>query len=327
MKPGFMTVGLTTVVVAELGGHDLDIGTPQDTRIAATVSDSQSAIHQLSQTPQTNHGSHIENLPQGLQNSAEHHSALGHIPASGSTEDQSRPGSLPCACLSDLIRVVQQLDDDEFHITTLPLDQALQLQKWLVFQCCKPLDCSSCIGLASVHTVLLCICDRLTEMFECIHRRLRIGAISLYPRHTDHAEAGTPSGALTSRESQSTSSTPAHSLLDAAVGAGPRPAQLFDSISGQASNISRCNPMMFSDEFRNQYSDEEQVHMIGVLLKLQVKNFRQLLARVEETRQVAANQARHLKVKAMVLRLLKASADIDSAMQQILRHVSGTSSI
>jgi hypothetical protein len=76
---------------------------------------------------------------------------------------------------------------------------------------------------------------------------------------------------------------------------------------------------MFSDNFRNQYSDEEQVHMIRVLLRLQSRNFHKLLLRVERTSQVAASQARGAKVESMMARLAKASADIENAWRVVFR--------
>jgi hypothetical protein len=76
---------------------------------------------------------------------------------------------------------------------------------------------------------------------------------------------------------------------------------------------------MFSDGFRNQYSDEEQVHMIRVLLRLQSRNFHKLLLRVERTNQVAASQARRAKVESMMARLARASADIENAWRAVFR--------
>jgi hypothetical protein len=221
--------------------------------------------------------------------------------------------------------VVQQLDDDEFHITTMSLDQVLQLMKWLVFQCCKPLDCHRCLDLASIHTVRLILCDRLTEMFECIHLRIKRASAMLSAQLSDASTA--PSAASSSPDSLSAPSLPSlHSAAPqppaAAVGSGPPAAQLFCGTSGRAANTAACNPMMFSDDFRNQYSDEEQVHVIRVLIRLQIRNFQKLLLRLERTSQVAASHARQSKVKSMMARLAKASADIDGALRLVFQALS-----
>ncbi len=225
----------------------------------------------------------------------------------------------PCTCPDDLILVVQKLDDDEFHLTTLALDRVLQLQKWLIFQCCKSLDCQGCQGPPTVNTLILVVCDRLTEMFECIHKRLMRAHGILQGGNSVPLVHHSPS---LHQAPQQTSTNTAPSQFDANLGSGPTPAQLFCSTSGQASNTASCNPMMFSDDFRSQYSDEEQVHMIGVLLRLQIKNFRQLLVRVQEAAQVSRSQARHLKVNSLVVRLTKASENIDGAMRKLMQHFS-----
>ena len=233
----------------------------------------------------------------------------------------NRSGSPPCSCLSDLVRVVQQLDDDEFHITTMSLDQVLQLQKWLVFQCCKPLDCPKCLDLSTIHTVRLILCDRLTEMFECIHKRVKSASAILTGMNSDSSSHSASSQSPDSHSSHnSLHSAPPPSV--AAVGSGPLPAQLFCSSSGRAANAAACNPLMFSDEFRNQYSDEEQVHMIRVLLRLQIRNFQKLLLRVERTSQTVANQARASKVKSMMVRLSKAGGDIEGALRIVFQALS-----
>ncbi|KAL2128846.1 hypothetical protein VTI74DRAFT_8578 [Chaetomium olivicolor] len=230
----------------------------------------------------------------------------------------------PCSCLSDLVRVVQQLDDDEFHITTMSLDQVLRLQKWLVFQCCRPLDCPKCSDLSSIHTVRLIICDRLTEMFECIHLRIKRAGAILTGQSSDSSTQST-----TSSLSPDSHSAPSHHSRHpvsqppaAMVGSGPLPAQLFCSSSGRPANTAACNPLMFSDDFRNQYSEEEQVHMISVLLRLHIRNFQNLLLRVEHMSEAAVSQARRSKVKSMMVRLSKATMDIEGALRVVFQCLS-----
>jgi hypothetical protein len=240
-------------------------------------------------------------------------------------EDPDRTGAPPCSCLSDLVRVVQQLDDDEFHITTLSLDLVLQLQKWLIFQCCKSLDCPNCLDLSSTHTMRLIISDRLTEMFECIHSRIkRAGAILTSQSN------GSSTAQSASSQSPDSHSAPSHPSPDpvpqhplaAAVGSGPLPAQLFCGSSGRAANATACNPIMFSGDFRNQYSDEEQVHMMFALVRLQIRNFQKLLMRLEDTSTVVASQARQSKVKSMLARLFRASVDIEAAFGVVFQALS-----
>ncbi|KAL2172744.1 hypothetical protein VTG60DRAFT_2563 [Thermothelomyces hinnuleus] len=239
----------------------------------------------------------------------------------------SQKSSPPCSCLSDLVRVVQQLDDDEFRITTLSLDQVLHLQKWLIFQCCKPLDCPKCLDLPTIHTVRLIVCDRLTEMFECIHSRIkRAGAILASQQGSDSGShsiltSSLPSSSASSSSSSSDSlrSVPQPPPWSAAVGSGPLPAQLFCRSSGRAANTVACNPLMFSDDFRSRYSDEEQVHMIRALLRLQTRDFRKLLMRLERACEGPPNQARRSKIESMVARLSKAAADTEDALRVVLR--------
>ncbi|KAL2159567.1 hypothetical protein VTH06DRAFT_2136 [Thermothelomyces fergusii] len=256
--------------------------------------------------------------------------------------DTSQNSTPSCSCLSDLVRVVQQLDDDEFRITTLSLDQVLHLQKWLIFQCCKPLDCADCLDPPAVHTVRLIVCDRLTEMFECIHSRIkRAGAVlasqqvSDPGRHSTSTSSSLPSSSTSSSFSSCSSSSSSQSpgsprsvpqpqpppWSSAAVGPGPLPAQLFCGSSGRAASTVACNPLMFSDDFRSRYSDEEQVHMIGALLRLQVRDFRKLLLRLEgETaREGVHSQARRSRIQSMTARLAKAAADIEDALRLVSR--------
>ncbi|KAK0630432.1 hypothetical protein B0T17DRAFT_490225 [Bombardia bombarda] len=214
------------------------------------------------------------------------------------SENQNSNSSPPqCTCTDNLVRIVQQIDDDEFRMTTLSLDHVIQLKKWLIFQCCKPLNCPQCVDAAPVHTVLLIICDRLTQIFECIHKRIERARGILAGHISDLSDHSMPS--------------PSSHI--------PSPAQLFCSLSGGEANIASCNPKMFSDEFRAQYSDEEQVHMIRVLLGLQLRNLGQLFGRLENASQPHANLARQSRIESLKTRLAKASTDIDRTLQGVLQ--------
>ncbi|PKY03391.1 hypothetical protein P168DRAFT_305672 [Aspergillus campestris IBT 28561] len=204
-----------------------------------------------------------------------------------------------CPCMSNAVRVVQQLDDDDFRITTLPLNQVLQLQKWIIAQCCKPLDCVRCKFLPTIHTVLVIICDRLTEMFECIHKRLQ--------KDTERISGLSDS----SGRSSSASSDSLPSI--------ERSGELYCISSRGPASKANCNPELFSTDLQAMYTSEEQIHVIRVLLKLQIRNFRALLMRAGNASQITGSEARKARIKSMIIRLGRAASDIDSALQAILQ--------
>lgn len=204
-----------------------------------------------------------------------------------------------CPCTSNAVRVVQQLDDDDFRITTLPLNQVLQLQKWIIAQCCKPLDCVNCKFRPTVHTVLVIICDRLAEMFECIQKRLQKDTERIYGLSNS-------SGGSSSASSDSLPST-------------ERSGELYCISSRGPASKANCNPELFSTDLQAMYSSEEQVHVIRVLLKLQVRNFRALLMRAGNASQITGSEARKARIKSMIIRLGCAASDIDRALQAILQ--------
>lgn len=197
--------------------------------------------------------------------------------------------------------VVQKLDDDEFHLTTLALDKVLQLQKWLIFQCCRPLECPRCVEASSVHSLLLIVCDRLVEMFDCTSRRL--GRIKV-----------TTTGGMVMQ-----------ALSDVIGKQPPWPEdpsatfkQLFCSVSGSPADQTECSPLVFSDDLHGQYTEEEQVHMIQGIINLHVGYFRRLLARIEGVSQLGGNKARLSRVSSISTRLDAAAAAIDLAFLKVL---------
>ncbi|KAL1962643.1 hypothetical protein VTN77DRAFT_9357 [Rasamsonia byssochlamydoides] len=205
--------------------------------------------------------------------------------------DSASGNNLGCPCIHSTVRVVQQLDDDDFRITSLSLDQVVQLQKWIISQCCKPLDCPNCKFLPTVHTVLVIVCDRLSEMFECISKRIK--------------KANERLSGQSDQTSESTEST----VSDYST----------SSSTGCAGSNANCNPGLFSSEFQNTYTDEEQVHMIRVLLKLQLRNFRALLVRLDSVIQIAGSEARRARIKSLMLRLGRAATEIDNALRVVLQ--------
>ncbi|KAK7742001.1 hypothetical protein SLS53_004585 [Cytospora paraplurivora] len=205
-----------------------------------------------------------------------------------------------CSCMQDTVRVVQQLEDDDFRITTLTLDKVVQLQKRLVSQCLSALDCRSCRSPGDVQTVLLIICDRLAEMFECIHRRLQKLGQRIAARSPASFALPTPPG-----EEQ--------------PGTATSSGQLFCGTSGGYASNAECNPGLFLPEMQAMYSEQEQVHLIKALLRLQMDNFQELLDRVSSASQASVSQARRLKIRSQMARLSKARADIDNATQAVLQ--------
>ncbi|KAK7932503.1 hypothetical protein PG985_003215 [Apiospora marii] len=212
-----------------------------------------------------------------------------NTPKTPQDKDQASAAVGQCSCLNDRLRVIQQLDDDHFRITTLSLDQVLQLQKWLMSQCDKSLQCSSCHLLPSVHSVLVIICDRLTEMFECIHKRIK----RLHQHIADKEAAG--------------------EVDDASY-----PAQLFCGSTGEIAGMATCNPALFKPAFRESYSPMEQIHMMKALLNMQVKSFEELLVRLRSPLQALGSQARLSKMSSLFSRMERAGAKIDDELQIIL---------
>lgn len=96
---------------------------------------------------------------------------------------------------------------------------------------------------------------------------------------------------------------------------------LFCASTGIPASKSDCNPNLFPPDFQRGYSDEEQVHMIRVLLKLQTRNFRGLLLRLDGNvshfthPNHTANEARKSKVKSLIERLSLAEVGIDNALR------------
>lgn len=216
---------------------------------------------------------------------------------------QSEPSSssssstLPdaCNCLYNTVRVVQQLDDDDFRITSMTLGQVSQLQKWIMTQCYKALDCATCKSLSPVHTVLMVVCDRLAEMFECIHKRIKKANQRLTGLSVSSDESPAP-GPPTDQSGE----------------------QLFCATSHRPAARARCNPEIFSSDFQTMYTNEEQVHMIRALLKLQVRNFRTLLTRIKNASQLV--EARRSRVEALNSRLVRAANDMENALRASLQY-------
>lgn len=198
------------------------------------------------------------------------------------------------------VRVVQQLDDDEFHITTLTLDQVLRLQKTIITHCTSAIGCADCKSPSDVQAMLVIICDRLAEMFECIHRRM------------DKVKRRLASGLPIAMR---------HLVVPTRNEQPIRDGQLFCNTTGGLANKADCNPGLFLPGLEALYSEQEQVHLIEVLLRLQMENFETLLHRIIQTRQATVSQARRSKLHNILDRLSKARADIEADLREVFQMV------
>ncbi|KAK4139366.1 uncharacterized protein C8A04DRAFT_15929 [Dichotomopilus funicola] len=212
-----------------------------------------------------------------------------------------------CSCLGELLQLAQQLEDDEFHVTSLPLDEVLHLKKGLISQCTQSIDCTSCLDPMAVHTVRLMVCEHLTEIFEGVYGRiLSAGAVSAvhYLRPGTHqpirssvsvpSPTPTPSPPCLSPPSPPLmvpyrQNSPSLKVYSSTQHAPPTPPQMYYPSSnttnintGAIAALNNPNTFLLSASFRERYSPEEQIHVIRVLLRLQARDFRALLARLVE---------------------------------------------
>lgn len=243
----------------------------------------------------------------GMDRSGSYHSRSiasgGSVSSAASPQTSSAPSSSAsseCACMEGTVRVVQQLDDDEFHITTLTLDQVLRLQKTIITHCMTAVGCADCKSPSDVQAMLVIICDRLAEMFECIHRRME--------KVKRRLASGLP---LAMR----------HLVVPARNERPTRDGQLFCSTTGGLANKADCNPGLFLPGLEALYSEQEQVHLIEVLLRLQMENFETLLNRIIQTRQATVSQARRSKLHNILTRLSEARADIEADVREVFQMV------
>lgn len=285
--------------------------------------------------------------PSSIDTSISFDSLLRNVDSPGPLSDllphtANSSGSGGCTCTNDLLRIVQQFDDDDFGLKSLTLDEVMKLQKWILFQCCQPLDCVNCQVLPAIHTILLIICDRLAEVFECIHKRIKRANQQHTPGNEHSNSAGFTTGVAGEQcatgvggniagSGPSPASQAGGSRMVPDVGAGlgnsqerPSFGNLFCASTGIQASKSDCNPNLFPPEFQRGYSDEEQVHMIRVLLKLQMRNFRGLLLRLDSSVSRMgnhANEARRSKVKSLIERLALAEAGIDMALRNKFKEI------
>ncbi|KAL7781911.1 hypothetical protein V8C43DRAFT_297253 [Trichoderma afarasin] len=205
-----------------------------------------------------------------------------------------------CCCMENSVTVLQRLEDDEFRITELSIEGVVQLQKWVMFQCCLALDCPICCLLPQVQALIVVICDRLTEIFECLCKRL----------HNSVAE-------LNELESLESQPLPSTSIVTGSSSTN-RQSQLYCSSTRGPAELASCNSAIFSDIHGENYIPQEQLHMMRGLLNLQIEYFRNLLKRVNGVSQVSGSEARQAKVKTMMARLEIADTKINHVLSLVL---------
>lgn len=206
-----------------------------------------------------------------------------------STTSPKRPENA-CTCVQDCFDIIQKLDDDEFQLPSLAFDHVLKLQKYLIFQCCKLLDCPACVDNLGASTVTLVICERVANMFECLCKRIEPGGVA----------AATLLGL--EKDPECCVHATASKMNFTSILEGP------------------CNPEMFSPEFRAEYSLEEQLHMIRALAKVQAKTFNQFLARLGQLKQSQRSQARLARFRSLKERSEEAAVSIDEFFARMLHH-------
>jgi hypothetical protein len=247
---------------------------------------------------------------------------------------------------------VQKLDDDYFRLSTLTFDQVLKVGKYLIFHCLKPMDCASCADESAAHTVILIICDRVAQMMACLAARLdRIADLMSVclgttmergpHHHTYHHGEQQSQGGVNS----AASSHPridqypelAFSPAQPPLATPPPPASLpactgqtqnmntlvslFDGATGNPGMSGDCNKEMFSPDFSAQYSNEELLHMIRELARLQTKNMDKLLVRVLDMPQAQRSQARIGRIRVLRARIEAAAAKMDEGFDTLLRNL------
>lgn len=216
--------------------------------------------------------------------------------------------------MDSILSIVQKLDDDEFHLRSLSVDQVLKLQKWMVFKCLAPLQCQKCGQDARTQSTILVICERMVEMFQCLSTRLtRLRQdFDLYLQRNG-IEAFEILQLPESLSDNSTSlEAPPPGDHDQAHGTTT---WLYDGVTGEAGASMICTIHLFSEDFRAQYSGDEQCRMIGVLLRMQIDNCARLLQRLGSLS--ASQPARTGRIRAMERRLRDQEKTTEESLEAI----------
>lgn len=200
----------------------------------------------------------------------------------------SRDNSDSCTCSQIVVQVLSNIERDVFKLAQLSVDEVVQLQKWLMYQCCTALYCPKCSSSQAVHTIVVLICERVLLMYECLAARMRRAV----------EEQGL-AGAATDGEDYASYYSP------------KQPNTLFSSITGQPLERARCEGGIYMSKGSNAFSSEEQLCMVHSLVKLHSSSFRSLLEWLGRMSREAGNEAQQGKVMAFDERLTLAVATFD----------------
>lgn len=186
-------------------------------------------------------------------------------PSSVPRSDQPTSSIGPqCTCIQDCLDMAPSLDEDKLRLRAWTFDDVLRYQKHVILSCLRPITCGICSMKPASYTVAMLLCERLAGTFACLCRRVKNTRIL---------------GSL-------------HNPLYVSVilQAEDVPSHHYGVDKGD------CNAALFSPQFREQYSGEEQYHMARVLVRVQLRNFQQLLVRISETGHVRDCEARKGKI-------------------------------
>lgn len=193
-----------------------------------------------------------------------------------------------CSCTKNVVRVLNNIEEDHFRLLSLSLDQVVQLQKWLMFQCCTALDCPRCHADEAVHTIIHLICNRVLQIFECAARR-------------------------TVKIARSAGRLPDSGQSDMD---DFQPSGLHSSVSGEDMDTGLCTGGICLDETGMVYSVEEQMCMVSALMKLQIRSFHGLLDWVAG---LSLNSvAKKARIAALKQRLIKAADCIEQSVNAMV---------
>ncbi|KAL6857467.1 hypothetical protein ACO1O0_004903 [Amphichorda felina] len=211
-------------------------------------------------------------------------------------------------CVDNTLHLIQRLDDDEFCLKKLSVDQLLKLQKYLVFQCVQPLQCNQCASNTGAQGAVLIVCGRIINMSECLSNRLKrlLNGLSMSAQKDRISvfEILQRPDILHAPDEDFTNDNHEGSTA------------LFNGQTGQAGYVAKCTLHLFSPEFRGQYSSDEQCQMIQVLARMQIDNCARLLKRLGSMCG-SHHQARSERIRAMEKRLQDAGSSTDESLEAI----------
>lgn len=200
-------------------------------------------------------------------------------PAAAPSSSASFETSL-CTCPQNVVDVLSSIERDVFRLSKLSVDEVVQLQKWLMYQCCTALYCPKCSSSQVVHTIVVLICERILLMYECLATRM------------GHAVYDQGLAVAPDEEDDHTSNYAAR-----------QHGTLFSSANGQPLERARCEGGIYMSSGGDVFSSEEQLCMVHSLVKLHAGSFRGLLEWLGRTSRETGNEAQQGKLAAFENRL------------------------